>query len=54
MQYVFACTTSERVEAFFLRAGFRLVARDEIPESKWNDYSQDRLDAVRCLKRDLT
>ena len=54
MQYVFACTTSERVEAFFLRAGFRLVARDEIPESKWSDYSQDRLDAVRCLKRDLT
>ena len=53
MQSVFACTTSERVEAFFLRMGFRLVPREEIPASTWSDYGRDRLETVSCTKRDL-
>lgn len=53
LEYVFACTTSERVEAFFLRSGFRPATRDELPKSKWEHYGADRLEEVRCLRRDL-
>ncbi|MCP5042505.1 MAG: GNAT family N-acetyltransferase [bacterium] len=53
MRYVFACTTSERVEDFFLRLGFGRVGRDELPASKWQGYSSERLQAARCLRLDL-
>ncbi|MBW2390793.1 MAG: GNAT family N-acetyltransferase, partial [Deltaproteobacteria bacterium] len=53
LRYVFACTTSQRVEALFLRSGFRSASQDELPASKWEHYSADRLQDVRCLRRDL-
>lgn len=53
MRYVFACTTLERVEAFFKSSGFRVVPPDEVPLNKWIDYREDRMKSVRCLKIDL-
>jgi len=46
---VFACTTSERVEGFFLRNGFARIERTEVPASKWDHYPSDRMKRVRCL-----
>lgn len=51
--YVFACTTLERVEHFFVDSGFRVVSHEDVPESKWQDYSDDRKRMVRCLRFDL-
>jgi amino-acid N-acetyltransferase len=51
--YVFACTTSDRVAGFFERSGFRRVAPEEIPAEKWRDYDPERRASVRCLRRDL-
>ena len=53
MDYVFACTTSPRVEAFFGRAGFRTARPDELPEGKWEGYDPDRRAELRCLRLDL-
>jgi amino-acid N-acetyltransferase len=51
--YAFACTTSERVVAFFERNGFRLVGHGEVPAAKWARYDPARRARVRCLRRDL-
>lgn len=53
LRYVFACTTSQRVEAFFRRSGFRSASTAELPAGKWKRYSADRLEGLRCLRRDL-
>ncbi len=50
---VFACTTSERVQAFFERHGFRAAEPDEIPAEKWQDYPPERRQRLRCVCRDL-
>jgi N-acetylglutamate synthase-like GNAT family acetyltransferase len=52
-RFVFACTTSPRVEAFFERNGFRKVDRGEVPETKWRAYDPARRSQVVCLRRDL-
>jgi N-acetylglutamate synthase-like GNAT family acetyltransferase len=51
--YVFACTTSERVGAFFERHGFRPVPQDEVPATKWASYDAERRERVRCFRYDL-
>lgn len=51
--FAFACTTSERVGAFFERNGFRPVDAAEVPAEKWRDYDPLRRPAVRCFRRDL-
>jgi len=51
--YVFACTTSERVERFFERHGFSRVVSDAVPEEKWSDYDTERRSRVRCMRIDL-
>jgi amino-acid N-acetyltransferase len=51
--YLFACTTSERVIAFFGRNGFRCIDADTLPAEKWRDYDPARRANVRCLRRDL-
>jgi amino-acid N-acetyltransferase len=48
--YVFACTTSDRVERFFVRHGFRPVEIDDVPASKWSTYSEARRASIRCLR----
>jgi len=53
MDFVFACTTTERVAGFFERNGFRRVAEDQVPEEKWSDYDQRRRPRVRCLRCEL-
>jgi N-acetylglutamate synthase-like GNAT family acetyltransferase len=50
---VFACTTSERVGAFFLRHGFREAAHDDLPDSKWADYDAERRAKLRCYRIDV-
>jgi N-acetylglutamate synthase-like GNAT family acetyltransferase len=52
-RFVFACTTSPRVEAFFERNGFQKVDRSEVPETKWRAYDPARRAQVACLRRDL-
>jgi amino-acid N-acetyltransferase len=51
--FVFACTTTERVARFFERHGFRIVSSDEVPADKWRDYDRRRRPRVRCLRREL-
>ncbi|HEX2483776.1 MAG TPA: GNAT family N-acetyltransferase [Myxococcota bacterium] len=51
--YVFACTTSDRVGAFFLRQGFAAVSQDEVPASKWASYDAERRERVRCFRYEL-
>ena len=53
LDYVFACTTSERVQSFFERHGFRVVGQGEVPAAKWDGYPAERRARVRCLRRDL-
>ena len=53
LRYVFACTVSEQVGAFFERNGFRAVAAEELPTAKWRDYDPERRDRVRCYLREV-
>lgn len=50
---LFACTTSERVEGFFERHGYRRVGHDELPASRWEGYEPTRRAQLRCLRFDL-
>jgi len=52
-RFVFACTTSPRVSAFFERNGFQKVDRGEVPETKWRAYDPARRSQLTCLRRDL-
>lgn len=52
-RYVYACTTQERVGAFFERQGLRRIAPDELPVGKWAGYDPQRRARVRCFRRDL-
>lgn len=52
LAYLFSCTTSPRVEEFFLRHGFRRVSPEDVPKAKWQDYDTERLARVRCLRFD--
>ena len=51
--FVFACTTTERVAGFFERNGFARVPEDGIPEEKWRHYDPRRRPRVRCVRREL-
>ena len=53
LAYLFSCTTSERVEGFFARHGFRRVDAGTLPEAKWKAYDPARRARVRCLRFDL-
>jgi N-acetylglutamate synthase-like GNAT family acetyltransferase len=53
LAYVFACTVSERVGAFFERNDFRAVGQEEVPLEKWRDYDPARRERVRCYRREL-
>jgi N-acetylglutamate synthase-like GNAT family acetyltransferase len=53
LRRVFACTTSPRVQDFFERQGFAVVAEEEIPASKWADYPPERREKVCCLAREV-
>lgn len=53
LDYLFSCTTSERVESFFLRHGFGRVEPEFVPPEKWTDYDPARRARVRCMRLDL-
>ena len=53
LRYVFGCTTSDRVKTFFENHGFRLVAPDDVPKQKWDDYDPERRARLHCLRFDL-
>ncbi|MGH0038152.1 MAG: GNAT family N-acetyltransferase [Myxococcota bacterium] len=53
LDYVFACTTSERVARFFERHGFRWVAPEALPPEKWSSYDPSRMERVRCFRLDV-
>jgi amino-acid N-acetyltransferase len=53
LDYVYACTTSERVGAFFERHAFRVAGPDEVPTAKWRGYDPDRRTRVSCYRMDL-
>ncbi len=53
LAFVYACTTSERVGAFFERHHFRAVGPDEVPAAKWRGYDPERRARVRCYRMDL-
>jgi N-acetylglutamate synthase-like GNAT family acetyltransferase len=42
LDYVFACTTEERAQAFFERQGFRRVGIGDVPAAKWEGYDAQR------------
>jgi N-acetylglutamate synthase-like GNAT family acetyltransferase len=50
--YVYACTTTDRVERFFSQHGFERVGPEAIPADKWEGYPAERRARVRCLRRD--
>ncbi|MCP5056553.1 MAG: GNAT family N-acetyltransferase [bacterium] len=50
---IFACTTSQRVAAFFERQGFSQVPPDQLPPAKWKSYDPARRGKLRCLRREL-
>lgn len=52
LAYLFSCTTSDRVEAFFVRQGFRRVSPDDVPKAKWETYDPERRKRVRCMRFD--
>jgi len=52
LAYLFSCTTSDRVEAFFIRQGFRRVSPDDVPKAKWKAYDPERRERVRCMRFD--
>jgi N-acetylglutamate synthase-like GNAT family acetyltransferase len=51
--YVYACTTSTRVGAFFARLGFLEVGQDAVPREKWESYDPGRRQRVACYRREL-
>lgn len=53
LAYVYACTTSERVGAFFERHGFSRVDQAEIPAEKWQAYDPERRLRLGCYRCDL-
>jgi N-acetylglutamate synthase-like GNAT family acetyltransferase len=53
LQFVFACTTSDRVAGFFERHGFRAVGPGSVPRAKWDRYDPARRASVRCFRLDV-
>ena len=53
LEYVYACTTSERVGAFFERHAFRVAGPVEVPATKWRGYDPDRRTRLACYRLDL-
>lgn len=53
LRYIFACTTEPRAAAFFERQGFRLVAAEDVPAVKWEEYDRQRLPLLKICRHDL-
>lgn len=53
LAYVYACTTRERVAAFFERQALVPVGPEALPAGKWTDYDPARRAELLCLRLDL-
>jgi amino-acid N-acetyltransferase len=53
LRYLFACTSAERAQSFFLRRGFHAVTPEEVPAAKWKGYDVRRRKQVAVYRRDL-
>lgn len=53
LDYVFACTTEERAQAFFERQGFRRVGIGDVPAAKWVGYDVQRKAQVAVYRLEL-
>ncbi len=53
LERVFACTTRERVGAFFERHGFEPVDRSALPAARWKGYDARRRARLHCYRLDL-
>jgi N-acetylglutamate synthase-like GNAT family acetyltransferase len=53
LSYLYACTTSPRVVAFFERNGLCVVPQEAVPVTKWRGYDVARRPSVICLREDL-
>ena len=51
IERVFACTTQERVGAFFERQEFARIDASEVPPARWDGYDPERRERVRCYAR---
>jgi N-acetylglutamate synthase-like GNAT family acetyltransferase len=51
LERVFACTTQERVGAFFERNGFTAISADMLPEERWKNYDEERRTRLLCYQR---
>jgi amino-acid N-acetyltransferase len=50
LERVFACTTQDRVGAFFARHRFTAVDSAELPARRWVGYDRDRRARLRCYQ----
>jgi N-acetylglutamate synthase-like GNAT family acetyltransferase len=50
LRSVFACTTQERVAAFFERHGFAPARSEDLPPSRWEGYDGERRARLRCFQ----
>jgi len=50
---IFACTTSQRVSAFFARNGFAEIPAGALPAAKWRGYDPARRAQLRCHEREV-
>jgi amino-acid N-acetyltransferase len=53
LQYVFACTSDDRVAGLFSRLGFKRVSAREVPAAKWRDYDSSRIASLSILRVEL-
>jgi N-acetylglutamate synthase-like GNAT family acetyltransferase len=53
LRWVFACTTQDRVGAFFERQGFEAIPLEDLPARKWSRYDQRRRRQLLCYRREL-
>lgn len=53
LDFVYACTTFERVGAFFAAQGFAEVGPDRVPAEKWEGYDETRRARLQCFRYDL-
>jgi amino-acid N-acetyltransferase len=53
LRRIFACTTHERVGAFFERQGFARARPEDLPEARWKNYDADRRARLLCYRLEL-
>ncbi len=53
LQYVFACTSDDRVAGLFSRLGFERVSAREVPAAKWRGYDSSRITSLSILRVEL-